>query len=388
MKKEVIPVRDGQTKVLIFTFSTRGATSDYPVKLANGLAGLVEVHVVCPDSTDIQELFHDEVRTHPYQTELKSGIRSFTTGIQGLSEQFRLVREISPDVIHFPFLTPLRSVTLLPLLATLKTPMVGTIHDPISHSGMQVGPRNMDLGGRVNAVASHLLDQIIVHGQACRKQASGLWYPTDRISIVPHGLFDHFTEYDYESAQTEDDTVLFFGNIRPNKGYDRIPEILDRVEEFVPEITALIAGSPSNARTVDTNRIERTIKKLEDDDRIELHNRFIPNEEVGTFFSRATVTVLPYYDASFSGVAMIAYAFGVPIVATDVGDVGRLVRADKSGIVTENGSRAVADGITELLTDETRRRECRENIIMNRSRYQWENIAREVIDVYRTAVQE
>jgi glycosyltransferase involved in cell wall biosynthesis len=376
------------TRVLLFIFSTQGATVDYPAKLANGLAKIAEVHVVCPEDPTVQELFDGDVTAHPYQTKLNPGIRAIPTGTRGLIEQFRITRDIDPDIIHFPFLTPLRSVSLLPLLATLGTPMIGTIHDPISHSGMQVGPRNLDLGGRVNAVASRLLDRVIVHGEECRRQASTLWYPTERISIVPHGLFDHFTEYDYEESPTEDATALFFGNIRPNKGYDRIPEILDRVEESVPEVTALVAGSPSRARTVDNERVESIISRLEHDNRVELHNRFIPNEEVGEFFSRATVAALPYYDASFSGVAMIAYAFTVPMVAPDVGDLGRLLRTDRSGTVTENDSRAIADGITELLTDDVHREECRQNIVSNRSRYRWDNIAQEILGVYRAAMQE
>jgi glycosyltransferase involved in cell wall biosynthesis len=374
-------------RVLLFTFSTHGATSDYPAKLANGLAELAEVHVICPEDPTVQELFNEEVTKHPYQTKLKSGVQAIPTGSQGLLEQFRLTRDVDPDVIHFPFLTPLRSISLLPLLATLRTPMVGTIHDPISHSGMQVGPRNLDVGGRVNAVASHLLDRVIVHGDDCKRQASTMWYPTERMSIVPHGLFDHFTEYDYDEVPTENATVLFFGNIRPNKGYDRIPEILDRIERSVPEITALVAGSPSRARTVNSDRVASIIKKLERDDRIELHNRFIPNEEVGTFFSRSTVVALPYYDASFSGVAMTAYAFEVPIVAPDVGDLGQLLRMDQSGIVTENDSVAIADGVIELLTSEAHWQECRQNIVSNRSRYQWDNIAQEVLEVYRIAIQ-
>jgi glycosyltransferase involved in cell wall biosynthesis len=373
-------------RVLLFTFSTQGATGDYPAKLANGLAKVTEVHVVCPEDPTIQDMFSGEVTTHLYQTKLKSGVQAIPTGTRGLLEQYRLTRDIDPDVIHFPFLTPLRSVSLLPLLATLGKPMIGTIHDPVSHSGMEVGPRNLDLGGRVNAVASRLLDRVIVHGEDCRRQASTLWYPTDRISIVPHGLFDHFTEYEYEKAPTEDATVLFFGNIRPNKGYDRIPEILDRVEKSIPEVTAVVAGSPSRARTVDNERVASTIEKLERDSRVELHNRFIPNEEVGTFFSRTTVAALPYYDASFSGVAMIAYAFGVPMVAPDVGDLGRLLRTDRSGIVTENNSTAIADGIIELLTNDVHRQECKQNIVSNRSRYRWDNIAQEVLEVYRAAV--
>ena len=70
-------------RVLLFTFSTQGATGDYPAKLANGLTEFAEVHVVCPEDPTVQELFNDGVTTHRYQTKLKPGIQAISTGTLG-----------------------------------------------------------------------------------------------------------------------------------------------------------------------------------------------------------------------------------------------------------------------------------------------------------------
>jgi glycosyltransferase involved in cell wall biosynthesis len=252
---------------------------------------------------------------------------------------------------------------------------------------MTLTPREFNIGSRINATAAHLLDAILVHGEASREQAKKAGYPSDRISIVPHGLMDHFQSYDHADLPTEDSTILFFGNIRPNKGYDRIPAILDKVESQVPDITAVVAGSPSEARFVDNGWIDETVETLRDDDRIELHNRFIPDREVGELFSRSSVVVMPYYDATSSGVAMTAYAYGTPMVATNTGDLGRMLSADGSGIVADRESdEAIGQAIIELLTDDAKRSEIRSCTRRSRQRYSWDNVAKQTVAVYKSVL--
>jgi glycosyltransferase involved in cell wall biosynthesis len=102
--------------------------------------------------------------------------------------------------------------------------------------------------------------------------------------------------------------VLFFGRIQEYKGVD----ILVRAaRSLAPEIKVIIAGpgrlSPSLAA------------EIRGSERFELHDRFLADEEVSTLFRRASVTVLPYRDATQSSVPLISASFGVPIVATSVG---------------------------------------------------------------------
>jgi glycosyltransferase involved in cell wall biosynthesis len=47
--------------------------------------------------------------------------------------------------------------------------------------------------------------------------------------------------------------------------------------------------------------------------------QFIPDDEVEVYLKGADVLVLPYKEIFQSGVLFLAYAFGLPVVATDVG---------------------------------------------------------------------
>jgi glycosyltransferase involved in cell wall biosynthesis len=54
---------------------------------------------------------------------------------------------------------------------------------------------------------------------------------------------------------------------------------------------------------------------------VHTHTRFIPDTEVETYFKAADVVVLPYTEIYQSGVPFLAFSFGRPVIATDVGSL-------------------------------------------------------------------
>ena len=54
-------------------------------------------------------------------------------------------------------------------------------------------------------------------------------------------------------------------------------------------------------------------------ERFIVHNEYVSDEKRAELFRRASVVVLPYIEASQSGIIPIAYRFGKPVVATTVG---------------------------------------------------------------------
>ena len=62
--------------------------------------------------------------------------------------------------------------------------------------------------------------------------------------------------------------------------------------------------------------------------------------------------VCPYTDATQSGVIMSAFAFNVPVLATNVGGLPEMVKDGVFGrIIKEKDEGAIADGICEMLSD-------------------------------------
>ena len=83
-----------------------------------------------------------------------------------------------------------------------------------------------------------------------------------------------------------------------------------------------------------------------------VYNRSISMEEVTQLFLRCTAVVLPYTEASQSGVACLAFGFGTPIIASNVGGLGEIVNHKKDGLlVPPRDSNALASSIISLLSD-------------------------------------
>jgi len=84
-----------------------------------------------------------------------------------------------------------------------------------------------------------------------------------------------------------------------------------------------------------------------------IDNELIPDERVARYFGESSVVVLPYIDASQSGVVPIAYSFSRPVVATTVGGLPSVVEDGVTGLlVPPRDERALADALITLLEDE------------------------------------
>lgn len=83
-------------------------------------------------------------------------------------------------------------------------------------------------------------------------------------------------------------------------------------------------------------------------------NRWIDDAEIPRFFAAADAVVLPYREASQSGVTCQAYAAGLPIVATPVGGLVEQVIDGQTGILATDGSAgALAAALHRLMEPTT-----------------------------------
>ena len=108
-----------------------------------------------------------------------------------------------------------------------------------------------------------------------------------------------------------------------------------------------------------------------------MHKRFIPDDDITVFFRGSAVVVMPYIEASQSGVIPLAYAFGKPVVATRVGALPDIVEDGETGLLVEPGDAdALARAIEELLENPDRRRKMgRQAHAHSREELNWDSIA-------------
>lgn len=288
-----------------------------------------------------------------------------------------LVRQIHrarPDVVHFQrghlWFNP-----ALPLLR--RYPLVLTVHDPRHHLGDHESRKTpqwlMDFGYRQ-------ANQLVVHGGELKRvliEECGI--PAATIQIMPHIVLG---EPEASSAdQAEADVILFFGRIWAYKGLEYLIRAEPLIGAAVPEVKVVIAGEGE-----DFDRYRRMMVHPE---RFEVHNAYLSNAERADLFRRASVIVLPYVEASQSGVIPLAYSHGKPVVATTVGGLPDAVEHGTTGLlVPPRDARALADAVVALLRDPDLRRQMGE---AGRRKIQTEasaeTIAEQTLAVYRRAIE-
>ena len=137
--------------------------------------------------------------------------------------------------------------------------------------------------------------------------------------------------------------LLTFGAIRPYKGVDIALEALARVDPGL-DVRLVIAGRAWNGG----DELEELVRTHGLTDRVEIRNRFIPNDEAALLFAAADASLLPYRSASQSGVVQLSFAYGRPVIATRVGGLPAAVDDGVDGILCEPAATDVAAAIERM----------------------------------------
>ncbi len=253
---------------------------------------------------------------------------------RGLAAAARAAREIrrsGPDVVHLQesIGTDIRLV-----LASGARPrrFALTVHDPVRHPG----ERKSKSGLLGNAALVRAAGLIFVHAEALREELEEVARPRAPIVVVPHGVEPVTPE-----PLPDRPGILFFGRLGYYKGVDVLLDAMGEVWASIPEATLTIAG---NGELEDHSALA--------DERVTLRREYIADDDVPGLFAAARCVVLPYRQASQSGVGSLAKRYGRPLVVSDVGGLPELV-ADGSGLkfVSEDPA-ALASSLVGLLRED------------------------------------
>lgn len=237
-------------------------------------------------------------------------------------------------------------------------------------------------------------DAIFLHGESnVAKFQSMFDIPMERLHSIPHGNEQIFPDTDQsiiigERLRTKygiDDShlvVLFFGNVTPSKGIPDLIKAFESVHAHNPNARLIIAGMPS--RFIDMNLLHKMVADLNLSAVVIFDSRYLDIEEIGPLMQLATVAVYPYLSITQSGALQVAYAFGKPVVATNVGGFPESVDDGKSGfLVPPEAPAELADAILKIIDNPGLAKEMGAYAKhLSETRFAWEPIARDILNVY------
>lgn len=132
----------------------------------------------------------------------------------------------------------------------------------------------------------------------------------------------------------EERTILFFGAIAPYKGLDFLVTAFQRLVAKDPRYRLIIAGRPKEGECEGYwEEIKTTITRTIEPTRVIQEIKYVSDEKTELYFKAADVLALPYLEIFQSGVLFLAYSYGLPIVATDVGSFRETLIEGKTGFL-------------------------------------------------------
>lgn len=298
-------------------------------------------------------------------------------------ETARLIASLEPDQVIFQWSIAIQGLPIGRIMAGIKkrcrARIVADLHFVIQKEGSLID-KPLTRSGLRHA------DAYITHSLKTLDELRSL-FPGLRFSLLGepgartvlalyHPVYDMFRPdpaFDREAFHREhglrEHVFLFFGFIRKYKGLHHAIRAFAEIAKERDDVSLLICGE-SFWNTLDDRKWTTRVKKVlfgaakavllrrQDDekdyrplelidvlglrDRVAVFNDFVPNEEVHKYFQASDAVVLYYEYATPSGIESMAYNFGLPILATEVGHFPEVIREG------ENGYLAKAEDITSM----------------------------------------
>jgi glycosyltransferase involved in cell wall biosynthesis len=249
----------------------------------------------------------------------------------------RRIRHLSPDVAICVMPGPL-DLLMARALRYLHVPFIVLVHEVDAHPGDHM-PFRLFLqralcrqAAAVGTLSTHVGDRLRQEGLAGTpvRPLIHLRHPPMGFAVPPPRPWPK-----------EGMRLLLFGRLRHYKGLDLLAEAL-----------ALLGPRPAlEVRVVGSGPESRALVSLRALPGVVVENRWVPEDEVGALLGWADTVVLPYREASQSGVAAAALAGGRRILATNVGGLAEQLSGEQQALVCQPDAVSLAAGLERLLKD-------------------------------------
>ncbi|OUI79325.1 hypothetical protein HK18_01815 [Commensalibacter intestini] len=251
-----------------------------------------------------------------------------------INSLYKYIRQNKIDIAICTMPGPMDLVMAI-ALKFLNIPYIVVVHDVYPHPGD-------------GYVFQHFLQKILIKKSRLTvtfskyvfKQLLAVnFVPNSQIIEGWHPPFSYTTKSGTQYPVGKEVKLLNFGRLLLYKGLDLLEEALDQVSHQKPYTLRVVGHGPKNA----------VLDRLNKRSNVSVENRWVPEEEIAELMHWADVVILPYREASQSGIAATALAFGKPILITNVGGLSEQFNQEDLVFICEPNVNDIAKGLDQIL---------------------------------------
>lgn len=383
---------------------------EYPPRIVGGISRVVydlaqklgekgnEVHVVTCMHKDAKEFEKDKNvyvhRVHTVGPDTKGDFLKQTLHMNfALTEKaVEVMDHIGKfDIIHaHDWLVAFAAKTLK---HAYKIPMVCTIH--ATEHGRNNGIHN-DMQQYIHDSEWWLTYEswkVICNSQYMQNEITGIWgLPREKTQIIFNGVdankFDGIEkdmEFRRKYAMDNEKIVFFVGRMVREKGVHVLIDAIPKICQHYNDVKFVFAGKGPEldslkSRAWATGYAHKT-----------LFTGYISDEDLLKLYKCVDIAVFPSLVEPFGIVALEGMAADVPTVVSQAGGLGEIINHGYDGMKAYTGNaNSLADCVLELLfNSDERNAEIRRNAMQKvRDLYNWDSIADQTYNVYKSVVEE
>jgi glycosyltransferase involved in cell wall biosynthesis len=259
----------------------------------------------------------------------------------------RQVEQMQPSLVILRWFHPVMGVPygyLLPRLSRSTTTVV--ICDNVEPH------ERVPFASPLTRRALRHADVLVTHAPQQRGELLALGLDGDRIleAFHPRYVAEDLAEPVEDAAAHRlrerygaDLLLLSYGAVRPYKGIDLALEALAQVD---PQVKAklIVAGRFWEGK----HELCALRDELGLEQQVEFRDAYLSDDETALLFAACDAALLPYRSATQSGVAQLAFAYGRPVIATNVGGLSSAVTHGRDGLLCQPEPQSIARAIEAL----------------------------------------
>lgn len=244
--------------------------------------------------------------------------------LEMIKELFKVRKKYKGIIFDYVFATFPRKTDLLVSHCVKHRETIGILHDVIPHSSTDKRTTN-----KVRSTIAKFNNIVVLSKKYIPIVQKEYCKDSEHVLYLRHGAMEYpslasICESEYKI------NYLYFGRIDGYKGLHVLAAAYKKLSKDNHDISLTIAGSG------DFSDYEEEYEVLNN---CKVDNRYLSDEDIAYYFGKPnTVVVLPYIDATQSGVIGMCFNYNTPVIVSDTGGLKEQLFDGEMGLFVSPGN--------------------------------------------------